>query len=138
VEFELMSGLSILDCPDCHDKTDCHDITDCHDKTDRHDITDRHDKTDRHDITDRHDKTDHHEITDHHDITDRHDDDITELLLKVALNIINQTKLILNNTSTLEYDKKSESDYFQRHWESEYFFKKKNHNPPLEVKWSFP
>jgi hypothetical protein len=47
------------------------------------------------------------------------------------------------------YDKNSESGYFffpppnsecffQQHWESEYFFWKKNHNPPLQVKWSFP
>jgi hypothetical protein len=46
------------------------------------------------------------------------------------------------------YDKNSESDYFffpppkseyffQQHWESEYFFRK-NHNPPLQVKWLFP
>ena len=46
------------------------------------------------------------------------------------------------------YDKNSESDYFffpppkseyffQQHWESEYFFRK-NHNPPFQVKWSFP
>ena len=46
------------------------------------------------------------------------------------------------------YDKHSESDYlffpppkseyfFQQHWESEYFLEKK-HNPPLQVKWSFP
>jgi hypothetical protein len=46
------------------------------------------------------------------------------------------------------YDKNSESDYFfppppksdyffQQHWESEYFFRK-NHTPPLQVKWSFP
>jgi hypothetical protein len=46
------------------------------------------------------------------------------------------------------YDKNSESDYyffpppkseyfFQQHWESEYFFRK-NHNLPLQVKWSFP
>ena len=46
------------------------------------------------------------------------------------------------------YDKNSESGYFfsstkiriffQQHWESEYFFRKKNHAPPpsLEVKWS--
>jgi hypothetical protein len=26
--------------------------------------------------------------------------------------------------------------FFQQHWESEYFFRKK-HNPPLQVKWSF-
>jgi hypothetical protein len=43
------------------------------------------------------------------------------------------------------YDKNSESDYFffpppkaeyffQQHWESEYFFLEKNHNPPLQVK----
>ena len=25
--------------------------------------------------------------------------------------------------------------FFQQHWESEYIFRK-NHNPPLEVKWS--
>ena len=49
------------------------------------------------------------------------------------------------------YDKNSESDYFvfsstkiriffQQHWESEYLFRKKNHNPllSLEVKWSVP
>ena len=47
------------------------------------------------------------------------------------------------------YDKISDSDYFffppqkseyfyQQHWESEYFFLEKNHNPPLEVKWSVP
>jgi hypothetical protein len=31
------------------------------------------------------------------------------------------------------------SEYFyQQHWESEYFFLEKNHNPPLEVKWSVP
>jgi hypothetical protein len=46
-------------------------------------------------------------------------------------------------------DENSESDYFffpppkseknvQQHWESEYFFRKKNINPPLQVKWSFP
>ena len=28
--------------------------------------------------------------------------------------------------------------FFQQHWESEYFFLEKNHNPPLQVKWSFP
>ena len=27
--------------------------------------------------------------------------------------------------------------FFQQHWESEYFLEK-NHNPPLQVKWSFP
>ena len=27
--------------------------------------------------------------------------------------------------------------FFQQHWESEYFFSEKNHNP-LQVKWSFP
>ena len=27
--------------------------------------------------------------------------------------------------------------FFQQQWESEYFFRK-NHNPPLQVKWSFP
>ena len=47
------------------------------------------------------------------------------------------------------YDKNSESDYFflpppkseyffQQHWESEYFFLEKKHNPPIQVKWSFP
>jgi hypothetical protein len=49
------------------------------------------------------------------------------------------------------YDKNSESDYyffpapkleyfFQQHWESEYSFRKKKHNPPppFQVKWSFP
>jgi hypothetical protein len=47
------------------------------------------------------------------------------------------------------YDKNSESDYFffpppkseyffQQHWESEWFFLEKNHNPSLQVKWSFP
>jgi hypothetical protein len=46
------------------------------------------------------------------------------------------------------YDKNSESDYFffpppksecffQQHWESELFLVK-NHNPPLQDKWSFP
>ena len=46
------------------------------------------------------------------------------------------------------YDKNSESDFFffpppkseyffQQHWESEYFLEKK-HNPPVQVKWSFP
>ena len=45
------------------------------------------------------------------------------------------------------YDKYTESDFFfpppkseyffQQHWESKYFFRK-NHNPPLQVKWSFP
>ena len=28
--------------------------------------------------------------------------------------------------------------FFQQHWESEYFFLEKNHNPSLQVKWSFP
>ena len=29
--------------------------------------------------------------------------------------------------------------FFQQHWESEYFFRKKNITPtPLQVKWSFP
>ena len=29
--------------------------------------------------------------------------------------------------------------FFQQHWESEYYFWKKNYNlPPLQVKWSFP
>ena len=46
------------------------------------------------------------------------------------------------------YDKNSESYFFipppkseyffQQHWESEHFFLEKNHNPPLEVKWSVP
>ena len=47
------------------------------------------------------------------------------------------------------YDKNSESDYlfflppkseyfFQRHWESEYFFFQKKTITPLQVKWSFP
>ena len=49
------------------------------------------------------------------------------------------------------YDKNSESDYFfslhqnqniffQQHWESEYFFLEKDHNPPppMEDKWSVP
>jgi hypothetical protein len=47
------------------------------------------------------------------------------------------------------YDKNSESDFFffpppkseyffQQHWESEYFLENKTHNPPLQVKWSFP
>jgi hypothetical protein len=45
------------------------------------------------------------------------------------------------------YDKNSESDFyfpppksgyfFQQHWESEYFFRKKTITP-LQVKWSFP
>ena len=28
--------------------------------------------------------------------------------------------------------------FFQQHWESEYFFRKKTYPPPLQVKWSFP
>ena len=52
--------------------------------------------------------------------------------------------------ATLEYMTKTlnqiiffpppKSEYFlQQHWESEYFFRKKKHNPPpLQVKWSFP
>jgi hypothetical protein len=28
--------------------------------------------------------------------------------------------------------------FFQQHWESEHFFRKKNITPPLQVKWSFP
>jgi hypothetical protein len=28
--------------------------------------------------------------------------------------------------------------FFQQHWESEYFFRKKNIPPPMEVKWSVP
>ena len=46
------------------------------------------------------------------------------------------------------YDKNSESYYFfplqnqniffQQHWESECFFRKKTYPPPLQVKWSFP
>jgi hypothetical protein len=28
--------------------------------------------------------------------------------------------------------------FFKQHWESEYFFRKKNITPPLQVKWSFP
>ena len=27
--------------------------------------------------------------------------------------------------------------FFQQHWETEYFFRKKSY-PPLQVKWSFP
>jgi hypothetical protein len=28
--------------------------------------------------------------------------------------------------------------FFQQHWESEYIFRKKKHNPPFQVKWSLP
>ena len=36
------------------------------------------------------------------------------------------------------YDKNSESDYFFFLHQNQNIFLEKNHNPPLQVKWSFP
>ena len=60
--------------------------------------------------------------------------DITHFFFYSVKYNLETLKLILRTPPKSEY-------FFQQHWESEYFFRKKNPNPPpppLQVKWSFP
>jgi patatin-like phospholipase/acyl hydrolase len=47
-----------------------------------------------------------------------------------------------NNILTLVLSEKKflneTKNFFQQHWESEYFLEKKHNPPPIQVKWSFP
>ena len=70
----------------------------------------------------------------------------TTLELEYLFFLSRKVQFFLPEFNIRLYDKNSESDYFfflhqnffQQHWESVYFFLEKNHNPPLQVKWSFP